>query len=145
MPQFHRTKEKKNGGARIMSDKCKNARPIFKGHFQPKYPSDEIGYYDLSDIENIEKQAKIMHEYNIDGLAIYYYNFSGTKVLTKPLDIIYNNGNIAIKYCLFWANENWTSIWNGNEKKILLENNYDESTAKELIEDIKKYTQDEDI
>ncbi|GAB6276952.1 MAG: hypothetical protein SAMD01599839_14920 [Rectinema sp.] len=121
LPQFHRTKENDEWWGKGFTEwtNVKMARPIFKGHFQPKYPSDEIGYYDLSDIENIEKQAKIMHDYNIDGLAIYYYNFSGTKVLTKPLDIIYNNRNIDIKYCLFWANENWTSIWNGDEKKIL--------------------------
>lgn len=35
------------------------AEPLFPGHYQPREPHEDIGHYDLSDIEIIKKQRAL--------------------------------------------------------------------------------------
>ncbi len=144
LPQFHRTKENDRwwGTGFTEWDNVKKAKKLFWGHFQPKKPIKDIGYYNLTNPETIKFQARLMKNYGINGVAIYYYNFNGEKILTKPIEIIYNDKSIDINYCLFWANENWTKIWTGDENTILLEQKYEENTEYQLVDDIHKYLED---
>lgn len=44
-------------GERIYGmDQCGQAKPLFKGHYQPKVPAD-LGYYDLRVPETRREQA----------------------------------------------------------------------------------------
>lgn len=45
------------------------AKPLFKGHYQPRVPAD-LGYYDLRMPEVREAQAKMAREAGIDGFYI---------------------------------------------------------------------------
>jgi len=120
----------------------RRARPLYNGHHQPRIPGDNIqylGYYDLTNVNFIKKQIQLAKMHGIYGFGIYYYWFSGKRLLEKPIDILLNNKKIEFKFLLIWANEDWTRRWNGFEGKILIKQEYKECDPYNLIKDIKKY------
>ena len=74
LPQFHAIPENDEFWGKGFSDwiTVKKARPLFKGHEQPKIPLDNR-YYDLSKAENIRWQAELAKKYGISGFGIYHY------------------------------------------------------------------------
>ena len=100
---------------------CKNAKPLFSNHIQPRIPYKE---YDLSDIENIKTQSKIADQYGIDGFVIYQYYSCGRKLLEVPTELILEHPEINKKFCLYWANESWESRWYGQEAKVIWKQEY---------------------
>jgi hypothetical protein len=48
-----------------------------------------------------------------------------------------------LPFMLCWANENWTRTWDGNDKKILLEQNYSESDDRKHINELIRYFKDD--
>ena len=145
LPQFHEIPENDEWWGKGFTEwiNTKKAVPQYEGHYQPRMPHKDIGYYDLSDVEAIRKQAELAKKHGIYGWSIYYYWFSGKTLLTKPIDIIYENKDIDINYCLFWCNEKWTKAWVGDEKQTILENEYKESDPVNFINDLKKYMLDD--
>jgi lipopolysaccharide biosynthesis protein len=63
--------------------------------------------------------------------------------MTLPLENLYNHKDIDIKYCLCWANENWTRTWDGQHEGILLAQKYLENDPHQFIADVAKYFKDE--
>ena len=116
--------------------------PHFIGQLQPKLPHD-IGFYDLSNKENIKKQIELAKQYGIYGFSIYYYWFDNHRLMEKPLDIILENKDLDINFCINWANENWTKRWDGGDKEILMAQTYDEEKLLDCIKDMEKYIKDE--
>ena len=51
---------------------CKQAKPLFKGHYQPKLPINQH-FYDLSNKKEILEQVNLAHQYGVDGFVIYQY------------------------------------------------------------------------
>ena len=86
---------------------------------------------------------ELAKSHGIYGFGIYYYWFSGKRLLEKPLDLLLNNKEINFKFLLIWANEDWTRRWNGYEGNILIKQEYKESDPYNFIKDIKKYIIDE--
>lgn len=123
LPQYYRTKYNDMwwGEGYTEWTACKNAKPLFYGHIQPRIPYEE---YDLSDYHAIQKQAEMANKYGIDGFAIYQYYSLGNKLLNLPTETLLRHKEINIKYCLYWANESWESRWYGQEKKIIWEQKY---------------------
>lgn len=109
---------------------CKQAKPLFKGHQQPKLPMDNH-FYDLSHKEEIVWQCNLAKEYGIDGFAIYqYYSANdsaygkkngkhGAMLLNVPTEIIRDNTDINMNYCLYWANHDWRKAWFGQDPTML--------------------------
>ncbi|MEG0629714.1 MAG: glycoside hydrolase family 99-like domain-containing protein [Christensenellaceae bacterium] len=116
--------------------------PLFSGHFQPRLPAD-LGYYDLRIKENIKKQMDIAKMYGISGFAMYYYWFDGTTLMNTPLDIIMQNKELDLPFCLCWANENWTRTWDGEAADVLMEQKYSEESMMRFAQDILPYIKDE--
>ena len=148
LPQFHLTKENNKWWGMGFTEwhNVRKSRSLYVGHHQPRIPGDSIqylGYYDLSDVETIKKQVDLAKEHGIYGFGIYYYWFSGKRLLEKPLDIFIKNKEIKFNFLLIWANENWTRRWNGFEGKILIKQEYKECDSYNFINDIKKYIIDE--
>ena len=48
------------------------ARPLFKGHDQPRIPAD-LGFYDLRLQEIAEEQANLAKEAGIEGFCYWHY------------------------------------------------------------------------
>lgn len=144
LPQFHRFKENDEWWGEGFTEwtNTKPAKPFFEGHYQPHEPHDDIGYYDLSDVNVMIKQAKMAKEYGIYGFSYYYYWFDGRKIMEKPLENMLNNPEVDIPFCLFWANHNWTRSWDAGNKEILLEQTYGESTLERFIDDLIPYFND---
>ena len=148
LPQFHATKENDEWWGIGFTEwhNVRKAKPIYNKHHQPRIPGDNIqylGYYDLTDLEVIKKQVELAKSHGIYGFGIYYYWFSGKRLLEKPLDLFLNNKDIDFKFLLIWANEDWTRRWNGYEGKILIKQEYKKSDPYDFIKDIKKYIIDE--
>ena len=97
----------------------------------------------MTDLEVIKKQVELAKSHGIYGFGIYYYWFSGKRLLEKPLDLFLNNKDIDFKFLLIWANEDWTRRWNGYEGKVLIKQEYKKSDPYDFIKDIKKYIIDE--
>jgi hypothetical protein len=115
-------------------------RPNFDGHYQPHLPR-ELGFYDLSNIDIIRKQAEMAKLYGVGAFCFYYYWFSGRRILEAPVDNFLHS-DIDMPYCLCWANENWTRTWDGNSQGVLLEQKYLESDPQEFIESALPYFAD---
>lgn len=102
---------------------CKQARPLFVGHYQPRVPKGQR-YYDLSVKENIKWQIETAKSFGIDGFAIYQYYSCGSKLLEVPTEIIRDNHDLDIPYFLYWANMPWRKMWFGQDRTILWEQKY---------------------
>lgn len=144
LPQFHRCDQNDRWWGEGFTEwtNTKSAKPNFPGHYQPREPHKDIGYYDLSDVATLRKQAVLAKAHGIYGFCFYHYWFSGARILEKPVDLLINNKDIDIKFMLCWANENWTKTWDGQESNILLEQKYLSDDPIKFITDISKYVKD---
>jgi lipopolysaccharide biosynthesis protein len=104
------------------------AKPLFRGHYQPKVPAD-LGYYDLRLNEVREKQAQLAAEAGVTGFCYWHYWFgNGKRLLDLPLKDLLESGKPNFPFCLGWANESWKSkVWSSDdlvEDKLLIEQEY---------------------
>lgn len=144
LPQFHTFKENDEWWGKGFTEwvNAKKSLPRFKGHYQPRLPHDDIGYYDLTNIESIKKQVKLAKEHGIYGFCFYLYWFSGKRLMEKPVDLLLKHPEIDINFCLCWANENFTKKWDGQNQNILMAQEYSKDDPVKFIKDIKKYIDD---
>ena len=147
LPQFHVIEENDKFWGKGFTEwvNVKKCKPIYKGHHQPRIPGDNFGYlsyYDLSDIKAIEKQIKLAKSHGIYGFGIYYYWFSGKKLLEKPINLFIKISSIHFKFLLIWANENWSRRYDGSSNEILIKQEYKPNDPNNFIKDIKKYVKD---
>ncbi len=133
LPQFHTIDQNDNAWGKGFTEwtNTTKALPRYVGHYQPRMPAD-LGFYNLNYEDSIEKQVNIARRGGIYGFCFHYYWFSGKTVLDRPLKILINNPNIDVKFCLNWANENWSRKWDGSESEIILEQKYDDGDAENL-------------
>jgi GT2 family glycosyltransferase len=143
LPQFHPTQENNlwwGAGFTEWTNVAK-ARPSYAGHYQPHLPAD-LGYYDLRLGETLAAQAALAARYGIEGFCVYFYNFGSRRVLSAPLRTLRASPEIPFRFCLCWANENWTRHWDGGEREILLEQKYDAATLETIIADAVEHAAD---
>ena len=147
LPQFHIVEENNKFWGKGFTEwtNVKKSKPRFKGHHQPRFPGDKnhyLSYYDLTDIKAIENQVKLAKRHGIYGFGIYYYWFSGKKILEKPINLFLRNSYISFNFLLIWANENWSKRWDGRDKEILIKQEYKATDPYDFIISIKKYIKD---
>lgn len=144
LPQFHQVPENDLWWGQGFTEwtNTKKARPLFEGHYQPREPHDDFGYYDLANVEVLRKQVKLAKQHGIYGFCFYYYWFSGKCLLEKPLNNLLEHPDIDMNFCICWANENWTRRWDGKDMEILIEQKYEEKDPLDFIKDLGKYLAD---
>ena len=144
LPQFHTFPENDRwwGKGFMEWTNTKKAKPDYEGHYEPREPHDDIGYYTLDNAETIKKQVELAKQHGIYGFCFYYYWFSGKRLMEKPLDLFLEDKTIDFPFCFCWANENWTRRWDGKDKEVLIEQKYEKDDPRKFILDMKKYLVD---
>lgn len=142
LSQFHCIPENNEAHGKGFTEWSNTASsvPAFIKHYQPKIPYD-LGFYNLLMPGVIERQVEIAKMYGIYGFCFYYYWFNGKKVLEKPLEYFLNS-KIDFHFHFFWANETWSSRWQGGNKEIILEQKYDEEKFEQFFYDLLPFIKD---
>ncbi|MGC2780251.1 MAG: glycoside hydrolase family 99-like domain-containing protein, partial [Bradyrhizobium sp.] len=142
LPQFHAIKENDRFWGKGFTEWRQLGRglPRYRGHYQPRTPRD-LGFYTLTDIEPITRQAALAKAAGVNVFGFYYYWFNRTRVLDEPVEVFLRSG-VEMKFMLIWANENWTRTWDGSESAVLLKQDYSEADERALIADWVRHFQD---
>ena len=143
LPQFHTFPENDQWWGKGFTEwtNTRKAVPAFPGHYQPREPHADIGYYDLSDYRVMARQAEMAKKHGIYGFCFYHYWFSGKRLMEKPVDLLLEHPEIDLNFCLCWANENWTRTWDGMENNVLISQQHIDDDIQYII-DLKKYIDD---
>ena len=127
LPQFYPTPENDEWWGKGFTEwtNVGRAKPLFKGHYQPRVPAD-LGYYDLRLPEVRLQQAKMAQEAGIEGFCYWHYWFAGQRLLDKVFSEVVMSGSPDYPFCLCWANHSWKrKTWNPNlPDKMLMEQTY---------------------
>ncbi len=109
LPQFHPTPENDQWWGKGFTEwtNVGKAKPLFRGHYQPKVPAD-LGYYDLRLPESRIAQAEMAREYGVEGFCYWHYWFGhGRQLLQRPFQEVLASGQPDFPFCLAWANHSW--------------------------------------
>lgn len=131
LPQYHPTPDNDKWWGKGFTEwtNVGKAKPLFRGHYQPKVPAD-LGYYDLRLPEVREAQAELAKDAGIYGFCYYHYWFgNGKEELELPFNEVLRLGKPNFPFMLCWANESWhQKFWDkdciGVSKKNLIEQTY---------------------
>jgi lipopolysaccharide biosynthesis protein len=136
LPQFHPIPENDRwwGPGFTEWSNVVTAQPVYPGHHQPKLPA-ELGFYDLRAPETLAAQAALADMAGIEAFMYYHYWFAGRQLLERPVWDRLTSG-VEMPFCLMWANENWTRIWDGRDTDVLMGQRYDEVPASRFVDDV---------
>ncbi|MCI2194027.1 MAG: glycoside hydrolase family 99-like domain-containing protein [Ancrocorticia sp.] len=142
LPQFHESEENNKWWGEGFTEwtNVASAVPVYRGHYQPRIPTD-LGFYDLASDRAREKQAHLARAHGISAFMYYYYWFSGKRLLSLPIERMHAS-DIDLPYCIMWANENWTRRWDGRSEDILIGQDYQKVPADDFIDDIAEFLKD---
>lgn len=144
LPQFHRIDVNDYYYGRGFTEWTNTSKtiPMFTGHYQPHIPYD-IGYYDLNNPEVFIRQIELAKHYGVYGFSFHYYWFSGKRIMEKPLEYFLRHSELDIKYCITWANENWTALWDGGNRELIFEQKWQNGDTEKFINDLLPYFSDD--
>lgn len=130
LPQYHPFPENDEWWGKGFTEwtNVGKAKPLFKGHNQPRVPT-ELGYYDLRLPLIREEQAKMAREAGITAFCYWHYWFgNGKRLIPDVFDEVLESGNPNFPFCLGWANHSWfAKNWNSygtKTERLLIEQKY---------------------
>lgn len=97
------------------------AKPLWKGHYQPKVPAD-LGYYDLRLPIVREQQAELAREAGVTAFLYWHYWLgNGKRLLSEVFQEVLDSGKPDFPFALAWANHSWyAKTWDNSGKDVLL-------------------------
>lgn len=115
LPQYHPIAENDRWWGKGFTEwtNVGKARPLFRGHYQPRVPAD-LGYYDLRLPVVRQQQADMARAAGVEGFCYWHYWFgNGRELLSEIFDEVLASGQPDFPFCLGWANHSWTRrTWN---------------------------------
>jgi hypothetical protein len=127
LPQYHPIPENDEWWGKGFTEwtNVGKAKPLFKGHYQPRVPAD-LGYYDLRVPETRKAQADMARKYGVEGFCYWHYWFgNGKRLIERPFSEVVDSGAPNFPFCLAWANETWKGFVHGlNNRNTLIEQLY---------------------
>ena len=148
-PQLHSIPENDQWWGKGFTDwvNVKKAEPLFEGHNQPRVPLNN-NYYDQSKLDTLRWQTDLAKKYGIYGFCHYHYWFDGKQLLETPTNLMLDNKDIDMPFCLSWANETWSKRWDGRDHHILIQQTHpavEESWSKHFDYLIRAWTDERAI
>lgn len=122
LPQFHPIPENDKWWGKGFTEwtNVGKAKKMFRGHYQPRVPSD-LGYYDLRVPETRKAQADLARDHGIEGFCYWHYWFgNGKRLIERPFNEVLKSGDPDFPFCLAWANESWKGFEHGLKNRNLL-------------------------
>jgi hypothetical protein len=143
LPQFHAIPENDAWWGEGFTEwrNLMRALPRYVGHIQPRIPRD-LGFYELVGSRTMRRQIELAKHSGLQGFCYYYYNFNGRRLLEQPVETFLRETDIDFPFCILWANENWTRRWDGMDQEVLIQQNYRQEDAPELVADIARHMKD---
>jgi hypothetical protein len=127
LPQYHPIPENDAWWGKGFTEwtNVAKAKPLFRGHYQPRLPAD-LGFYDLRVPEVREQQAELAVSHGVDAFCYWHYWFgNGKKLLEMPINEVLKTGKPNILFCFAWANHTWGGLDFGDGfERILIEQTY---------------------
>ncbi|WP_416380796.1 glycoside hydrolase family 99-like domain-containing protein [Georgenia sp. H159] len=126
LPQYHPIPENDEwwGSGFTEWRNVARAKPLYRGHRQPKLPGD-LSFYDLRVPEVRQAQADLARRSGVTGFVYWHYWFGdGRRLLERPFNEVLRSGEPDFPFALAWANESWSRRWYGDERTILMEQRY---------------------
>lgn len=130
LPQYHPFKENDEWWGKGFTEwtNVGKAKPLFKGHNQPRVPT-ELGYYDLRLPIIREQQAKMAKDAGVTGFCYWHYWFgNGKRLIPEVFQEVLDSGRPDFPFCLGWANHSWyAKNWNSDgttTNRLLMEQSY---------------------
>ena len=130
LPQFHPFPENDEWWGKGYTEwtSVGKAKPLFRGHDQPRVPT-ELGYYDLRLPIVREQQADLAKYAGVTAFCYWHYWFgNGKRLLEDIFDEVLESGKPDFPFCLGWANHSWyAKNWNSDgttTEKLLIEQTY---------------------
>ena len=103
------------------------ARPLYRGHYQPRVPAD-LGYYDLRLPLIREQQVELAREAGVTAFCYWHYWFgNGKRLLADVFQEVLDSGKPDFPFCLAWANHTWKAVGctaDSNGSGILMKQTY---------------------
>ena len=130
LPQYHPFRENDEWWGKGFTEwtNVGKAKPLFKGHNQPRIPT-ELGYYDLRLPIIREQQAQMARDAGVTSFCYWHYWFgNGKRLIPEVFQEVLDSGKPDFPFCLGWANHSWyAKNWNSDgttTEKLLMEQTY---------------------
>jgi len=126
LPQFHPIPENDQFWGKGFTEwtNLTKAKPLFRGHEQPKLPAD-LGFYDLRLPEVRLQQANMAKHYGVEAFCYWHYWFGdGVRVLERVITEVVESKQPDFPFLLGWANESWTGKWHGLDNQYIFKQTY---------------------
>lgn len=144
LPQFHPFPENDEWWGKGFTEwtNVAKAKPLYRGHYQPKIPAD-LGFYDLRLPEVRKEQVKLAKEAGVNGFCYWHYWFGNEKRLMQDIfDDVLHSGEPEFPFCLAWANHSWyAKLWNKDDTskdKLLISQEYPENDPEQHYKFLKE-------
>ena len=100
LPQYHTFQENDEWWGKGFTDwtNVRKAKPLYKGHYQPRIPLNQ-NYYNMLDYQTRKWQAETAQKYGVYGFCYYHYWFNGKLLMQKPVELLLNEPEISLPFC----------------------------------------------